>query len=42
MNITGRKIIKAELSGHPGKVTATLIELDGDVVFGFWNFGFWT
>ena len=32
MNIVGRKIIKAEFSGRPGKVAATLIELDGDVV----------
>lgn len=32
MNIVGRKIVKAQVSGRPGKVVATLIELDGDVV----------
>ena len=32
MNIVGQKIVKVELSGRPGKVAATHIELDGGVV----------
>ncbi len=32
MNIVGQKIVKASTSICPGKVTATLIELDGDVM----------